>query len=174
MKDDEKDDVCTDKDGSIVEGTLDDLLPGIGGLVKRLRKQSPELDRKIEEKDDEIKKRLEEGYSPEPKVQYGVRVRTLAPEGGAAKKETKSGSEPTEPVTDLFDEGDYIRVVAELPGMTEDKIRVTLQGTTLAIAAREKDRNFYKEVSFPCEVELGKKRYMNGILEITLEKVTDA
>jgi HSP20 family molecular chaperone IbpA len=167
MEDDRK-----EPDESIVEGTLNDLLPGMGSVVKKLRKRSPELNRKIEEKDAEIKKRLEEGYSPEPKIQYGVRVRTLARDG-AKNKEEKPEKVTIEPVTDLFDEGDYLRIIAELPGLSEEKIRITLEKTTLTISASEKGRHYRKKILLPCDAILDKKRYQNGILELTLEK-TDA
>ena len=143
MKDDRN-----EPDESIVEGTLDDLLPGMGSMVKRLRKRSPELNRKIEEKDAEIKKRLEEGYSPEPKVQYGIKVRTLARDkpGNARDKPGNTGEKPEkttiEPVTDLFDEGNYIRIIAEMPGMDEEKIRTVLEKNTLTISASEKGREY--------------------------------
>jgi HSP20 family protein len=166
------DDDRKDEDESIVEGTLNDLVPGIGSVVKRLRKKSPELNRKIEEKDAEIKKRLDEGYSPEPKIKYGIRVRTLAREGeGTTQKKPERST--IEPVTDLFDEGDYLRIIAELPGMSEEKINIVLEKNTLIISASEKDRNYRKTIVLPYEGILGKKRYQNGILELTLEK-TDA
>jgi len=174
MKDDKKDD-----DESIVEGVVDDVLPGMGKLVRRLRKNSPELNRKIKEKDAEIKKRLEEGYSPEPKIKYGVRVRTLAPEHRdtgyrptrqTPKKPEKPEMNIIEPVVDLFDEGTTIRVIAEMPGIDEEKIVIDLQGSTLVISASDKRRSFQKEVSLPCEARLKKQRFQNGVLELTLEK----
>lgn len=164
MKDDQN-----EPDESIVEGTLDDLLPGMGSMVKRLRKRSPELNRKIGEKDAEIKKRLEEGYSPEPKVQYGIKVRTLARDkpGNTGEKPEKT---TIEPVTDLFDEGNYIRIIAEMPGMSEEKIRTVIENNTLTISASEKGREYRKKILLPGPVMQGKKRYQNGILELTLEK----
>jgi HSP20 family protein len=167
MEDDRK-----EQDESIVEGTLNDLLPGMGSVVKRLRKKSPELNRKIQEKDVEIKKRLEEGYSPEPKIQYGIKVRTLVRDG-AGKKEEKPERTTIEPETDLFDEGGYLRIIAELPGINEEKIRVVLEKNTLVISALDKERNYRKKILLPCDAIISKKRYLNGILELTLEK-TDA
>ncbi len=172
MKDDQKDD-----DESIVEGVVDDVLPGMGKLVKRLRKNSPELNRKIKEKDAEIKKRLEEGYSPEPKIKYGIRVRTLAPEHRDTGYKPHKPEKPErpekkiiEPVVDLFDEGNTIRVIADMPGIDEEKIALDLQGSTLVISASDKRRSFQKEVLLPCEARLEKQRFQNGILELTLEK----
>jgi HSP20 family protein len=165
-----------ERDESIVEGTLNDLLPGMGSMVKRLRKQSPEFNRKIEEKDAEITRRLEEGYSPEPEVRHSIRVRPLVPGGhkNTGKNTGQKAARPTiEPVTDLFDEGDYLRIIAELPGMTEDKILILVENTTLILSASDKVRNYRKEILLPCGVLVGKKRYVNGILELTLEK-TDA
>lgn len=169
MKDDPKED-----DESIVEGVVDDVLPGMGKIVKRLRKNSPELNRKIKEKDVEIKKRLEEGYSPEPKIQYGIRVRTLAPErrdtGYRPHKPERPEKKIIEPVVDLFDEGNTLRVIAEMPGIDEEKIALDLQGSTLVISASDKRRTYQKEVLLPCEARLERQRFQNGVLELTLEK----
>ena len=64
MKKDNRKTTDTEDDESVVESVVNDVLPGMGSLVKNLRKKSPELDQKIKEKEREIKKRLEEGYSP--------------------------------------------------------------------------------------------------------------
>jgi len=157
------------EDESIVEGTLDDLMPGIGRVVKRLRKTSPEFNQKIEEKDAEIKKRLEEGYSPEPKIQYGIRVGTLVP-AGEKKRERQVEKEKIEPETDFFDEGDYFRIVIELPGINEERITINVENDIMTLFASESGREYQKKIVFPCKVKLDKKKYQNGILEIILEK----
>ena len=82
MKKDDRKTTDTDDDESVVESVVNDVLPGMGNLVKNLRKKSPELDQKIKEKEREIKKRLEEGYSPEPTVTHSVKIRSLVPPGG--------------------------------------------------------------------------------------------
>jgi HSP20 family molecular chaperone IbpA len=166
MKDDTQ-----EKDGSIVEGVVDDLIPGMGKVVSGLRRRSPELNRKIEENEAEIKRRLEEGYSPEPKIQYSVRVRTLAPDRDETKiKPEKQKKTVIEPVVDVFDEGSSFHVIVEMPGVDENLIHVNLQGTTIRVSATGKGRAYQKEILLPCQTRLEKRRFQNGILELTMEK----
>ncbi|MDD1701952.1 MAG: hypothetical protein LUQ31_03085 [Methanoregula sp.] len=154
---------------SIVENVVDDVLPGMGNLVKKLRRTSPELDRKIEEKDAEIKKRLEEGYSPEPKITYGVKVRTLARDT-PQKEEERPENRTIEPLTDIFDEGSFLRIVVELPSVNEEKIRISQDETRLVISASEGGKRYRKMIAMPWNGKVVKKRYQNGILELVMEK----
>lgn len=158
-----------EEEESIVENTVNDLMPGMGKLVKNLRKTSPELNRKIEEKEAEIKKRLEEGYSPEPKITYSVKTRTLAHDK-TPKKEERPENKTIEPLTDVFDEDSTLRIVAEMPGITEDKIRVTHREMTVSIFASHDGKKYKKEIALPWKGKIVKKRYHNGILELVLEK----
>jgi HSP20 family protein len=80
-----------------------------------------------------------------------------------------------EPMADVFDEGDTIRVICELPGVEAEEIKVEVQGDVLEIAAEGKRRKYRKEilVAAPVMRESLVTSYKNGILEIGLTKVTD-
>jgi HSP20 family protein len=68
---------------------------------------------------------------------------------------------------DLFDEGDALRVIAEVPGVSQDKLEVALQGRNLTIAGlregsseaetlliHERARgHFQRTITLPSEVE---------------------
>jgi HSP20 family protein len=162
---------------SIVEGVVEDILPGIGGLVKRLKRTSPEFGKRIEETDEEIKKRLKEGYSGKPRIKYGYSVRTLVEEEEEKEKvEPKEGVktkiEILEPMVDIFDEGDYIKLIAELPGVSEEDIKVEIEKRKIVLDARSKERRYHKTIELPCAcaVKDVKKRYKNGILELEVVK----
>ena len=158
-------------DESIVEGVVDEILPGMGKLVKKLKKTSPELERKIEETDKEIKDRLEKGYSPKPKIKYGYSMKTLVGEEKVELEEkVKPKIEIVEPIVDIFDEKDRIKVIAELPGVSENDIMVNLSGRGLVIDASNKERRYHKAIELPCDVKDMKKRYKNGILELEAVK----
>jgi len=73
-------------------------------------------------------------------------------------------------LTEIFDEGNYFRIIAELPGISEEKIRIGLEKDTLVISSSDRDRSYIKRISIPFEARLGKKRFQKGILELTLEK----
>jgi HSP20 family molecular chaperone IbpA len=57
--------------------------------------------------------------------------------------------QPVEPVVDVFDEGECILVVAEVPGADERSIRVELQDHTLRLFANGRFRSYRGEVGLP-------------------------
>jgi len=77
-----------------------------------------------------------------------------------------------EPATTLIDEGTTIRIITELPGIAEEKIRIDLenQSTSVTIVAADTMKQFKKVITIPCEVRFSKKRFSDGVLELTLEK----
>ena len=81
--------------------------------------------------------------------------------------------EVREPLVDLFDEGDMVSIVVELPGVEEKDIQTEVSGDTLKLTTATKGRTYAKEIELPCAVEEGKLEsfYKNGVLEIRLPKV---
>lgn len=159
-------------DESIVEGVVDEILPGMGKLVKKLKKTSPELKQKIEEADKEIKDRLEKGYSPKSEIKRGFSTHSLAREEEEKKAEVlEEEIEILEPTVDVFDETGCIKVIAELPGIREEDIAVKLSGRELVIDAATGGRKYHKNIELPCDVkDTMKKRYKNGVLELEAAK----
>jgi HSP20 family protein len=110
---------------------------------------------------------------------YGFSIRTLAGkpviESFGNIRETAKGpvvEEVREPMVDIFDEKDHILVIAELPGVSENEIKIEVAGDILNLNASDRDRQYAKEILLPSKVkpESVKTTYKNGILEITLEK----
>lgn len=111
---------------------------------------------------------------------YGFSIRTLA-DGkpvvhtfGNKIKETPKGpvvDEVREPLVDVFDEKDYIRVVAELPGVAEEEIKTELSGDILTVSTSG-ERKYAKEVLLPSKVktESMARTFKNGVLEIKFAK----
>ncbi len=77
-----------------------------------------------------------------------------------------------EPATTLIDEGTTFRIITELPGIAEEKIRIDLenQSTLVTIVAVNTVKQYKKVITIPCEVRFSKKRFSDGVLELTLEK----
>jgi len=75
-----------------------------------------------------------------------------------------------EPETSLIDEGKHLRIIAELPGIPEGKIRIDLEKTTVTIFASDAGKQYNKVITIPCEARLFKKRFLDGVLELNLEK----
>jgi len=80
--------------------------------------------------------------------------------------------EEREPMTDIFDEKEEIKLYAEMPGINEEDIKLDLKGDILDISAQSGDRKYHKEVLLPAKVkpETLISSYKNGMLEIKLEK----
>ncbi|NQS89654.1 Hsp20/alpha crystallin family protein, partial [Patescibacteria group bacterium] len=93
---------------------------------------------------------------------------------GNIKKTSKGPSveEVREPMTDVFDEKDEIRVYAEMPGINEEDIKLDLKDDILDISAESNGRKYHKEVLLPVKVKVETlaSSYKNGILEIKIKK----
>ena len=146
------------------------LFKGLGNLI--------DLADKLREEGAE--KRGEIGGLPKgARGVYGFNIRTLAGkpviESFGNIRETAKGpivEEVREPMIDVFDEEDRILVIAELPGVSENEIKIEVAGDILNLTASDKDRKYAKEILLSGKVkpESAKTSYNNGILEITLEK----
>ncbi len=80
--------------------------------------------------------------------------------------------EEMEPLVDVFDEDKTIKVVAELPGVEKEDIKLNATERELVISVDGKDRKYYKELELPAEINpsSAKSSYRNGVLEVVLEK----
>jgi len=146
------------------------LFKGLGSLI--------DLAAKLREEG--VEKRGEIGGLPRgARGVYGFSIRTLAGkpviESFGNIRETTRGpvvEEVREPMVDVFDEKDHILIIAELPGVAENEIKIEVVGDILNLTASDKDRKYAKELLLPDKVkpESMKTSYNNGILEITLEK----
>jgi len=85
---------------------------------------------------------------------------------------TAGSIELREPIVDIFEEGDYIRVMAELPGVKENEINLDIEENTLTISTETPARKYYKKVELPNPVKKDavESSYRNGILEVKLRK----
>ena len=95
--------------------------------------------------------------------------------GNSEKTSPKKTSDPSttvEPATTLHDEGKFLRILTELPGIAEERIRVDLENssTQVTIVAADTVMQYKKVITIPCDVKFSKKRFSEGVLELTLEK----
>lgn len=113
---------------------------------------------------------------------YGFEVR-IGPDGRPIIREfgnvRRAGTKPViseerEPLIDVFEEGDDVVVIAEIPGVDKDKIKVEVSEDKrrLIIRASNENRKYYKEVELPAPVDpsSAKANYKNGVLEVRLKK----
>jgi len=149
---------------------------GFGGMLKGLGEFIDTIATMAEEGRSEFEKVGEISFdkAKKRKGMYGITVRI----GGAGipiveQFGTKPETDVREPLVDIFDEKDVVRVIAELPGVEESDIKTELEGTILTIRAVRGDRKYEKEIELPAAVAgkgALKSRYKNGVLEIELQK----
>jgi HSP20 family protein len=95
------------------------------------------------------------------------------------------------PAIEVFDKDDKLVVRAELPGMKEDDIDVSVEGDTLTIKGERKAESeikeddyhccersygsFLRSMTLPSHVDAGKIEadYEDGILQVTLPKIAE-
>jgi len=99
-------------------------------------------------------------------VQQSSRARPSQPLLTGAIKER-------EPIVDIFEEGDYLHVMAELLNFKEDEISLTIEGNILIVNCSNSAKSYCKKVELPTgvEKEIVESRYHNGILEVKLKKL---
>jgi HSP20 family molecular chaperone IbpA len=91
-------------------------------------------------------------------------------------KKTCEPSTTVEPTTTLHDDGKFFCILTELPGIAEEKIKIDLENhsTSVTIIAADTVIQYKKVIIIPYEVRFSKKRFSNGVLELTLEKTDPA
>jgi len=154
----------------------------LGGLFNGIEKLV-DLAAKLKEAGGEIKKEgeidlshLKEGM----KGVFGFSIKTavggkpIVEPFGNIKKTPKGPTveEEREPITDIFDEKEEIRVYAEMPGVNQEDVKLDLKGDILDISAQTGNRKYHKEILLPAKVkaETLTSSYKNGILEISIKK----
>jgi HSP20 family protein len=80
--------------------------------------------------------------------------------------------EEREPLIDVINTNNEIKVVAELPGVEKNDIKLYGTEKTLTISVDTPERKYYREIDLPALVDhkTAKSEYKNGVLEVTLTK----
>lgn len=75
---------------------------------------------------------------------------------------------PGEPVPEVHQIGDEVKVIVELPGVTDESLRLDVQGDRLIIDAGDTDRHYHTSAMLP-QVNTApyRKSLKNGVLEVT-------
>lgn len=128
-----------------------------------------------------------EGDSRSPGFVWGFRM-TQGPDGrphierfGNTPRKMKNSSgdlQPSlerEPLVDVIEDTDVVRIIAEIPGVRKQEIELSATDNSLLIQAQSEDtkRKYYKELDLPCIVvpESASAKFKNGVLEVELKKV---
>lgn len=153
-----------------------DLFKGIGNFIDLLSE--------LAEKGEEITRTQEftgKGKLKDLKGVYGFSVKLGGLGGPKVEsfgniKKTEAGptvEEVREPMVDIFEEEDIVQIIAELPGVEENNIKIDLKDDILNIFAEHGNRKYQKEILLSSKVkpETLTVSYKNGILEIKICKL---
>jgi len=83
--------------------------------------------------------------------------------------------EEREPLVDTVESNGEIHVVAELPGVEKEDIKLHGTEDTLTITVDTPQRKYHKEIPLPAKVNVkeAKTQYKNGVLEVKLPKIKE-
>jgi len=139
-----------------------------------------EFEREIMDLEEEFERMLKEGRKEAGPYYYGVRI-TIGPDGvprveefGNIKRSRRGRpviSEEIEPLVDVIEHEDEIWIIAEVPGVSKENIKVRALEDKVIIRA-EDGRKYYKVVDLPSKIDpnTAKASYRNGVLEIKVKK----
>jgi len=114
---------------------------------------------------------------------YGYSVK-IGPDGKPEIREfgnvkpSRSGPrvrEEREPLVDIIETNGEVHIVAELPGVEKNDVKLRGTENTLTISVDTPQRKYYKEVTLPGKVNVkdAKTHYKNGVLEVKIPKTTE-
>lgn len=156
-------------------GGVEGMLRGLGELLDKLGT--------LAEKGEQLKRSgefdLKGGDGKDRKGVYGFSVKMglggddpkVEPFGNI-QRDAKTGEavvrEVAEPMVDVFEENDHIRVVVEIPGVGNEDVKLDLAGDLLTIRAERGAKKYLKEVLLPRACDRSRLNFSchNGILEI--------
>jgi len=80
--------------------------------------------------------------------------------------------EEREPLVDVMEDRKEIVIIAELPGIEKEDIKLDVTESSLTISVDTPERKYHRELFLPAKILKNsvRKRYKNGVLEVRLKK----
>ena len=162
------------------ERLMEDLEREMAETIRQMKKDMPEdMLRETRRPDGSVRRE----YGP---FVYGYSIK-IGPNGkpvirefgnmkpGLREEQPLSLYDRREPLVDVIEDDDFIKVLAELPGVEKQDIRLQATAQGLIIQVDNADRKYFKELTFPVDIDrsTAKSTYRNGVLEITFRKKRD-
>jgi HSP20 family protein len=133
---------------------VEGLLSGLSGLLKTIGD--------LAEKGQQFQREggLTDDKGRDVRFHYGFAVRTLndgrdvqVEPFGNLQRDQQTGEtvvhELREPLTDVFEESDHVKVILEMPGVQVADIKTTLDGDILSVSAERDTKRYHKEILLP-------------------------
>jgi HSP20 family protein len=81
--------------------------------------------------------------------------------------------EKREPLADIITTDGAVQVIVELPGVTKEDINLRGTEESVIISVDTPRRKYYKKLEMPVKVDpkTAKSKYINGVLEVTMNKM---
>ncbi len=137
--------------------------------IERMMKEMRGLDMNELEKKSRKGKSFVMGYS----ITIGPDGKPVIREFGDKPTITPKGTEDKrEPLVDIIEEKNKIKVIAELPGVSKADIELNATEKNLEIKVENAERKYYKSVELPAKIkpDTADAKYNNGVLEVSIEK----
>lgn len=163
---------------SNVTGNVEGILRGLGDLVEKLGD--------LAEKGEQLKRSgvldIDTRSGKEAKAVYGFSVKMglndnkepqVEPFGNVHHNEQTGETtvqEVSEPLVDVIEESDHVLVLAEMPGVASEDVRLELNGDVLTLHAERGSKKYHKEIVLPRSFDSKgmEQSCHNGILEVKL------
>ncbi|MDW3626485.1 MAG: Hsp20/alpha crystallin family protein, partial [Nitrososphaeraceae archaeon] len=95
----------------------------------------------------------------------------FAGSGGFFQQQPSISSE-REPLVDISSTDKEVKIVAEMPGIKKENIKINAYENSVEIISNDPQRKYHKVIDLPPEadIETVKSTYNNGILEVIFNK----
>src|SRR5829696_3921293 len=109
------------------------------------------------------------GPDGKPKIQQFGNVKSFS---GRGSFEQPSLSAEREPLIDISSTDKEVKIVAEMPGISKEKIKIDVYDKYVEIKSEDPNRKYHKQIEVPEDIDITSARsnYNNGVLEITFQK----
>ncbi|HDQ06743.1 MAG TPA: Hsp20/alpha crystallin family protein, partial [Candidatus Bathyarchaeota archaeon] len=113
------------------------------------------------------------GPDGKPKIrEFGNVKPSMDPEKCGINRPCLDVKGEREPLVDIIDTNEEIKVIVELPGVEKEDIKLSGAEEQLTISVDTPQRKYFKEIEMPTTIDPKKARssYKNGVLEVTVSK----
>jgi len=112
----------------------------------------------------------------QPKHAYRLKTISVHPNFRPSKSFAERNFQEPKPLIDIFQENNYITIVAEIAGFNKETLKIHVKNQKIILSAKSKDRRYYKSLNLPKVVipDVMYTKFKNGVLEIKLKKAETA